>query len=73
MVIKSLRNHQDTWEVFSTLSDAQTVLQEFGDVERNIELINHAKKHLMRIMEDWSDDVMRDAMTSTMKCNLQEN
>ena len=60
----------EIWLAFSTLSDAQECIH-MGSYESANDMINHAKLHIMEIMETWSDKEKSDAMmTSSNKCNL---
>ena len=56
-------NNKEVWLAFTTLSDAQTLLQEFNDIDRANDEINHAKIHLGKLMESWSTQERTDAMT----------
>ena len=45
-----MNSNKEIWLAFTTLSDAQTLLQEFGDPVRANDEINHAKIHLSQIL-----------------------
>ena len=66
----------EVWTAFSTLSDAQFLLQEFGDAEKANDEINHAKIHLSEIMNSWTHAEKGDAMFPTsgsmLKCTVSE-
>ena len=66
----------EVWTAFSTLSDAQFLLQEFGDAERANQEINHAKIHLSEILVSWTQEERAEAMFPTsgsmMKCSVEE-
>ena len=50
------QERQDIWQAFSTLSDAQDLMMEFNDIQEAHKQINHAKRHLMTMIEVWSKD-----------------
>ena len=64
-------NNKEVWLAFTTLSDAQTLLQEFNDIDRANDEINHAKIHLGKLMESWSTQERTDAMTG-LTCTEQD-
>lgn len=63
-------NNKEVWLAFTTLSDAQTLLQEFNDPDRANDEINHAKIHLGQIMESWTAKDRVDAMTG-LTCTVR--
>ena len=50
----------DLFEAFSTLSDAQE-LATMGSPETTVEFINHAKLHLLRLMNEYTVEERREA------------
>ena len=64
-------NNKEVWLAFTTLSDAQTLLQEFNDPNRANDEINHAKIHLSEIMESWTYEDRADAMTG-LSCTVDD-
>ena len=64
-------NNKEVWLAFTTLSDAQTLLQEFNDIDRANDEINHAKIHLGKLMDSWSTQERTDAMTG-LTCTVQD-
>ena len=60
----------EIWQAFTTLSDAQDLLMEFGDSKRSHEEMNHAKRHLHQVLTALPDEVRRDAML-VMNCSLK--
>jgi len=60
------------WMAFTTLSDAQALI-EFKDVNGANREINHAKLHIHEIMKTWSDRDMSEAMSSAFQpCSVSE-
>ena len=60
------------WMAFTTLSDAQTLI-EFQDMDGANREINHAKLHINEIMETWSDNDRHLAIASSMKlCSVSD-
>ena len=57
------------WQAFTTLSDAQALL-DMGEVNDANEEINHAKRHLHEVFGTLSDDEQRRAMFDTWLCTL---
>ncbi|MDP2952727.1 MAG: hypothetical protein Q8O76_05380, partial [Chloroflexota bacterium] len=49
------RQKLDVWEALSTLSDAQELLAR-GQTKSANDVINHAKKHLGRVLDDEGDE-----------------
>ena len=62
---------KDVWEAFSTLSDAQEMVEN-KEWERANDLINHSKLHLMRMMGT-VPALRREAMSAiTTVCQLND-
>tara|TARA_R110002020_G_scaffold327731_1_gene543683 strand:- start:651 stop:911 length:261 start_codon:yes stop_codon:yes gene_type:complete len=57
------------WQAFTTLSDAQELLN-LEDPSRANEEINHAKRHLHEVFSKLSDDEQRQAMGDAWLCTL---
>ena len=62
---------RDIWEAFSTLSDAQLMV-EMNNEEKANDLINHAKLHIMRAMDRWGEGRRSEAMTNFKACDVNE-
>ena len=62
----------ELWQAFTTLSDAQELLE--LDIDRAHEEINHAKRHLHEVFGKLRDEEQARAMRDTWLCtlNLQE-
>lgn len=68
-----MNSNKEIWLAFTTLSDAQTLLQEFGDPVRANDEINHAKIHLSQILESWSHEERSEAMDLIgQECTVKE-
>jgi len=58
------------WEAFSTLSDAQELVS-FGDLERAVNTINHAKRHLNEVFQQDQNLLQDVILKSTFEsCEL---
>ena len=62
---------RDVWEAFSTLSDAQLMI-EMDNKEKANDRINHAKLHIMRAMDRWGESRRSEAMTNFKACDVYE-
>jgi cob(I)alamin adenosyltransferase len=62
-------SNEEVFQAFSALSDAQTVIELYGDTDEINKQIGHAKHHLFKIMGGWTQEESRDAMMPYKECN----
>ena len=59
----------EVFQAFSSLSDAQTVIELGGDSHEINKQIGHAKHHLFKVMGGWDQDRSMKAMYPYEGCN----
>ena len=62
---------RDVWEAFSTLSDAQLMI-EMNNKEKANDRIEHDKLHIMIAMDRWGEGRRSEAMTNFKACDVYE-
>ena len=66
-------HNAELFQAFSSLSDAQTVIELGGDGDEINREIGHAKHHLWTIMNKWSSDESRSAMFPYEGCTYERS